>query len=88
MSELEVLDIARATLLLILKISAPVLLVAMCVGIIISLIQALTQIQEATLSFAPKIVAMFVMLIVCLPRMGQWMGAFSQDIFMRMMSIK
>ncbi|MDR0407175.1 MAG: flagellar biosynthesis protein FliQ [Holosporales bacterium] len=88
MSELEALDIAKAALLLILKVSAPVLLVAMLVGTLISLIQALTQIQESTLSFAPKIIAMFVVLVLCLPRMGQWMGTFAQDIFARMATMK
>jgi flagellar biosynthetic protein FliQ len=88
MSELEVLDIARSTLFLILKISAPALLIAMFVGTLISLVQALTQIQEATLSFAPKIIAMFVVLIVCMPRIGQWMNAFAQDMFMRMATVR
>ncbi|MDR1266829.1 MAG: flagellar biosynthesis protein FliQ [Holosporales bacterium] len=88
MDELEALDIARATLFLILRISAPVLLVAMGVGILISLFQALTQIQEATLTFVPKIVAMFFVLIWSLPYMGQWMGTFTEDVFTRVMTLR
>jgi flagellar biosynthetic protein FliQ len=88
MSDLEALDIAKATLFLIIKISAPVLLISMIIGILISLLQALTQIQEATLTFVPKIVAMFFVLIWCLPYMGQWMGTFTEDIFLRMATMK
>ena len=55
MDELEILDFTREAIMLTIKISAPVMLVGLVVGVIISLVQALTQIQEMTLTFVPKI---------------------------------
>lgn len=70
MNGAEVLDVGRDAILTMLKISAPLLLAALLVGVVVSLIQALTQIQEMTLVFVPKIVAVFVVLILALPFMG------------------
>lgn len=56
------LDLIRETCFLILKISAPVLFVSLFVGLIISLLQALTQIQEPTISFVPKLIAVLLTL--------------------------
>ncbi len=64
-----VLDICSQALYLILLLSAPMLLSALFVGLIISILQATTQIQEQTLSFVPKIVATFLSMVVC----GTWM---------------
>ncbi len=60
-------DLVRETLLLTLIVSGPVLAAALIVGLAISLLQAVTQIQEQTLSFVPKIVAMAVVAIVAMP---------------------
>ena len=60
----------RDALIVLLKMGAPVLLVALVVGLAISLVQALTQIQEMTLTFVPKILAMFLAMLVALPFMG------------------
>lgn len=62
MDTAEVFSVCSEALMVLLLISAPVMLVALFVGLIISLFQALTQIQEATLTFVPKILAMFITL--------------------------
>jgi flagellar biosynthesis protein FliQ len=66
----EVLDIARDAILTLVLVAAPLMLVGLAVGVAISLLQALTQIQEMTLVFVPKILAMFVALLVALPFMA------------------
>lgn len=62
-------DIAQEGIFVLLKIAAPVMLTGLIIGLIISLFQALTQIQEATLTFVPKILAIFVVLIFTMPYM-------------------
>lgn len=69
MDAVEVIATGREAIWVILKIGGPVLLVALVVGLGIALVQALTQMQEMTLSFVPKIVAIFLSLIVFLPFM-------------------
>ncbi len=66
----EVLDVGRDAIIVLLKVSAPLLICGLVVGVVVSLFQALTQIQEMTLVFVPKIVAMFVVLVLALPFMG------------------
>jgi flagellar biosynthetic protein FliQ len=66
----EVLDVARDSILTLVMVSAPLMLVGLVVGVVISLLQALTQIQEMTLAFVPKILAMFVAMLVALPYMA------------------
>src|SRR5260370_22202945 len=66
----EATDLIRHTLLLALIVSAPMLLIGLTVGIIVSLIQAVTQIQEQTLTFIPKIVAMVAAAILLMPWIG------------------
>ena len=66
----EVLDISRDAIYTLVVISAPVMLVSLAVGVVISLLQALTQIQEMTLAFVPKILAIFVTLLLTLPFMA------------------
>src|SRR5436305_7995075 len=66
----EVLDVARDAIITLVLVSAPLMLVGLVVGVVISLFQALTQIQEMTLVFVPKILAIFVAMLVALPFMG------------------
>jgi flagellar biosynthetic protein FliQ len=75
MSGAEVLDIARDAILTLVLVAAPLMLVGLAVGVIISLFQALTQIQEMTLVFVPKILAMFVAMLVALPFMADALHA-------------
>jgi flagellar biosynthetic protein FliQ len=83
MTGAEVLDIGRDAIWLTLQLSAPVLIVGLVVGVGIGLVQALTQVQEQTLVFAPKIVAIFVSLLVFLPLMGALMSTFMRHIAAR-----
>ena len=83
MSGSEVLDVGRDAIWLTLQLCAPILLVGLVVGVAIGLMQALTQIQEATLVYAPKILAIFVALLVFLPLMGGLMGGFMRQIAAR-----
>jgi flagellar biosynthetic protein FliQ len=66
----EVLDVARDAIVTIVIVSAPLMLVGLFIGVAISLFQALTQIQEMTLVFVPKILAIFVAMLVALPFMA------------------
>jgi flagellar biosynthesis protein FliQ len=66
----EVIDVARDSIYTLIVVSAPLMLVGLIVGVAISLLQALTQIQEMTLVFVPKILAMFVALLLALPFMA------------------
>ncbi|MBE5923696.1 MAG: flagellar biosynthesis protein FliQ [Lachnospiraceae bacterium] len=68
MSTGVVIDIAREALWLIIKCSAPLLLVSLVVGLTISIFQTITSIQEQTLTFVPKILSIFITLIIC----GGW----------------
>ena len=67
----EVLDVARDAIITLVIVSAPVMLVGLVVGVAISLFQALTQIQEMTIAFVPKILAIFVSLLIALPFMAE-----------------
>ena len=83
MSGAEVLDVGRDAIWLTLQLSAPILLVGLVVGVTIGIFQALTQIQEATLVFAPKILAIFLSLLIFLPLMGALMNGFMRQIATR-----
>jgi flagellar biosynthetic protein FliQ len=83
MSGAEVLDVGREAIWLTLQLCAPILLVGLVVGVLIGFFQALTQIQEATLVYAPKILAVFVALLLLLPFMGALMAGFMAQIAAR-----
>ena len=76
MTGAEVLDIARDGIWVLIMISAPMMLVGLLIGVVIALFQALTQIQEMTLVFVPKIIAIFVTMLLTLPFMGAMMQGF------------
>lgn len=71
MTGAEVVDIARDAIYTMIIVATPPMLVGLLVGVSIGLLQALTQVQEMTLVFVPKIVAIFVALLLALPFMGQ-----------------
>lgn len=81
MNEIEVLDISREAIFVLLKVVTPVLLVALFIGLIIGIFQALTQIQEMTLAFVPKIIGVFVALIVLFPFMLNQMKTLTEGLF-------
>jgi flagellar biosynthetic protein FliQ len=71
----ETLDVARDAIWTIVVVSAPLMVVGLVVGVAVSLVQALTQIQEQTLVFVPKILAMFLTLVLALPFMADALHA-------------
>ena len=71
----EVMDVARDSIETLLIVSAPLMLVGLVVGVINSLLQALTQIQESTLVFVPKILAIFLAMLITLPFMADRLHA-------------
>lgn len=81
MTGAEVLDIASQSIWVLLKLAGPVMLVGLVVGTAIGILQALMQIQEATIVFVPKILAIFGGLILLLPFMGDVMSTYMQDVF-------
>lgn len=78
--EQYLLDVARDALLTVIKMSAPVLLIGLTVGLIVSIFQATTQIQEQSLHFVPKILAMLVALLL----LGSWMLTTMKEFTLRM----
>ncbi len=86
MNEIEVLDISREAVFTLLKVVTPILLVALFVGLIIGIFQALTQIQEMTLAFVPKILGVFITLIILFPFMLNQMRQLSETLFDKIVS--
>jgi flagellar biosynthetic protein FliQ len=80
MNEVEVLDIARDAMMVMLLVSGPMLLVGLVVGLAISIFQTLTHIQEMTLTFIPKILAVFGAMVIFLPWMLRELTEFTQRI--------
>lgn len=81
MNSTEVLDIGREAIFLLLKVSTPLMLTALIIGLTIALFQALTQIQEMTLTFVPKIIGTFLALILILPFIATSLGGFAEGLF-------
>ena len=79
----EVLDVGRDAMLTLLKMATPIMMISLGVGLVIALFQALTQIQEMTLTFVPKIIAIFLSLLLLLPFMLSTLGTFTEDLFGR-----
>lgn len=82
MTEATVIHLTRQAVELTLLISAPMLLAGLVVGLIISIFQAVTQIQEMTLTFVPKIVAVMLALLVAFPWMMQKLLEFTENIIL------
>lgn len=80
MNDQVVLDLARQALLLMLQLAAPFLLTALVVGLVIGILQSLTQIQEQTLTFVPKLVVMGLVFLIALPWMLQRIVGYTRAI--------
>lgn len=78
MNETEIIDTAREALLVYMQMAVPILLIGLLVGVTIALLQALTQIQEMTLVFVPKIIAIVGALFFYLPMMMRTLVEFTQ----------
>ena len=87
MNEVAVLEVGSEALWVILKISAPIMLAGLVIGLVISLFQALTSIQEMTLTFVPKIIVIFIAIVVFLPFMMTSLLEFSRSLFDRMIAL-
>lgn len=88
MNALEVVDVTREAIYILIRLSTPVMLVGLIVGLAISLIQALTQIQEMTLSFVPKIIAIYFTVMLLMPHMITTLNDFNQRLSERIASIE
>ncbi|PCJ97518.1 MAG: flagellar biosynthetic protein FliQ [Zetaproteobacteria bacterium] len=86
MNDTEVIEVARQALLITMQISAPILIVGLVVGVAIALLQALTQIQEMTLVFVPKIMAIFFSMFIFLPWMMNTLVVFMEALADRIIS--
>lgn len=87
MTQVMVLDILRSGFLTILKVSLPILIISLVVGLIISILQAVTQVQEQTLSFVPKILSVMIALILFGNYMLNSLVEFTKDLYMLIQSI-
>jgi flagellar biosynthetic protein FliQ len=83
MNPVDSLDLARHAIYVLLEVITPAMVTALVVGLGIGLLQALTQIQEMTLVFVPKIIAIFLVLLLVLPFIGAAMGGLMMDIAQR-----
>jgi flagellar biosynthesis protein FliQ len=87
MDTAAVLDVSRDAVIVLLKLSAPLMTTALVIGLIVSLFQARTQIQEMTLAFVPKILVVFVALLVFLPFMISTLITFTEGLTQRIIGI-
>ncbi len=86
MTSADALSIARDAIIVALKLGAPAMLLALGVGLVISFIQALTQIQEMTLTFVPKMVVILLSLLLFLPFMLSTLTSFTESLMGRIVS--
>lgn len=87
MNEAEVIEICRESILVMLKVMGPILLAGLVVGIVVSLVQTVTQIQEMTLTFIPKMLVIFGLTIWLLPFMMSTLGGFTNMVSDRIVQI-
>lgn len=77
----DVYALARSGIITLLWVTGPIMTIALVVGLVIALFQALTSIQEVTLTFVPKILIVFIALIFLLPPMAIWLTSFTDNLF-------
>lgn len=87
MNTSDVLDVARDAIFVTLKVGGPIMLIALLTGLIIALFQALTQIQEMTLAFVPKILVIFVSMLLFMPFMLSTLVAFTERMAERIVNL-
>jgi flagellar biosynthetic protein FliQ len=83
----DVLEVARESMVVTLKLGAPIMVASLVVGLVISLFQALTQIQEATIAFVPKVLVVFVVFLLTIPFMLATLTAFTQNLAARIVGV-
>lgn len=87
MNEADTVEIAREAVLVLLQVSGPLMLISLAVGLLISVFQVVTQINEMTLTFVPKIVVVFVALLVLFPFMLQSLSTFTERLMDRIIGL-
>ena len=87
MNAVDVLEVSREAVITMLKIASPILAMALVVGLTISLFQALTQVQEMTLSFVPKILVIFISLLLLMPFMLATLTSFTHGLMDRIVAL-
>lgn len=87
MNDVEVIELVREAIMITIKISTPVMMVGLIVGVAIALLQALTQVQEMTLVFVPKILAIFIAIFLFFPSMTVILTTFMNSLADRMIGL-
>jgi flagellar biosynthetic protein FliQ len=87
MNATDVIDVMRDTMIVTIKVAGPVMLLTLVVGIVISVFQTLTQIQEATLTFVPKIILVYVALLFLAPFMLSTLVTYTEGIMDRIVGL-
>lgn len=88
MEQTEIIDFAREAIILTIQISAPIMMIGLAVGVVIALIQALTQIQEMTLAFVPKMMAIYLAIFLMFPMFATAMTVFTEKIADKIISLR
>ncbi|MDX2095815.1 MAG: flagellar biosynthesis protein FliQ [Alphaproteobacteria bacterium] len=88
MDSVEIVDLAREGIWVLMLVGMPTMLTALVVGLAISLVQALTQVQESTLTFVPKLVAMLLVMMLAMPYMLQSLEDYGEKLFNRIATIE
>jgi flagellar biosynthetic protein FliQ len=88
MDQTEIIELVREAILITMQISAPIMIVGLIVGVIIALFQALTQIQEMTLVFVPKILVIFLAIFVLFPGMVAILEAYTDGLADKIVAIQ
>ena len=88
MNETQILELARETIFVVLKLGGPAMILSLLVGVMVSVFQALTQIQEQTLTFVPKIVSIFLAMLLLLPFMLGTLTTFTHGLIDRIIAIQ
>lgn len=86
MNQEMIIDLGREAISTLLQVGMPLMLISLCVGLTVSLFQALTSIQEMTLTFVPKILVLFFSLLLLMPYMITKLSNFAESIFARIVS--
>lgn len=87
MNEVDVLEIAREGMWVVIQTAGPIMMAGLVIGLVIALFQALTTIQEMTLTFVPKILVIFIALIVFMPFMMTTVIEFAQQLYGRIATL-
>ncbi len=87
MNESDIIDIARECIIVMMHVGGPVLIIGLVIGVLVSLVQAVTQIQEATLAFVPKLMVIALALLILLPFMLSSLTGFTQTLFDRIVAM-